>query len=150
MIRKIPRIRIRYPHAHTTPLTYRTWNRPPPVALPVITRSWQFIPEEFPPRATSVVLHNNNRRLAIGVSFICVCLCVHYIYCFSPLFLPIDVATAAGASPLDRLLRRRPYPYRRASRQAVPLHLSSISPICLYLSVALGIGCCYDKTYSIA
>src|SRR3954462_1469563 len=35
------------------------------------------------------------------------------------------------------------YPYRRASRQAVPLHLSHISPICLYLSVALGICCCY-------
>ena len=42
-----------------------------------------------------------------------------------------------------RLLRRRPvYPYR-ASRQAVPLHLSHISPICLYLSVALGICYCY-------
>src|SRR3954470_21050345 len=35
------------------------------------------------------------------------------------------------------------YPYRRASRQAVPHHLSHISPIFLYLSVALGICCCY-------
>src|SRR3954463_13915216 len=35
------------------------------------------------------------------------------------------------------------YPYRRATRQAVPHHLSHISPICLYLSVALGICCCY-------
>src|SRR3954471_22902263 len=35
------------------------------------------------------------------------------------------------------------YPYRRASRQAVPHHLSHISPICLYLFVALGICCCY-------
>ena len=41
-----------------------------------------------------------------------------------------------------RLRRRRPYPYCRAPRQAVPLHLSPISPICLYLSTALGICCC--------
>ena len=34
-----------------------------------------------------------------------------------------------------RLRRRRPYPYCRASRQAVPLPLSQISPICLYLSL---------------
>src|SRR3954462_11818401 len=46
--------------------------------------------------------------------------------------------------PCDRLRRRRPYPpYRRASRQAEPLPLSLISPTCLYLSVALGICCCY-------
>src|SRR3954470_22182926 len=44
-----------------------------------------------------------------------------------------------------RLRRRRPYPYRRASRQAEPLPLSHISPIVLYLSVALGICCCYDS-----
>src|SRR3954467_7482835 len=42
-----------------------------------------------------------------------------------------------------RLRRRRPYPYRRASRQAEPLPLSHISPTVLYLSVALGICCCY-------
>src|SRR4051812_20216434 len=42
-----------------------------------------------------------------------------------------------------RLRRRRQYHYRRASRQAEPLHLSLISPTCLYLSVALFICCCY-------
>src|SRR3954466_10400608 len=42
-----------------------------------------------------------------------------------------------------RLRRRRQYPYCRASKQAEPLHLSLISPICLYYSVALGICCCY-------
>src|SRR3954464_13303753 len=45
--------------------------------------------------------------------------------------------------PCDRLRRRRPYLYRRASRQAEPLPLSHISPTFLYLSVALGICCCY-------
>src|SRR3954471_4061952 len=44
-----------------------------------------------------------------------------------------------------RLRRRRPYPYRRASRQEEPLTLSHISPTCLFLSVALGICCCYDS-----
>src|SRR3954466_11176273 len=42
-----------------------------------------------------------------------------------------------------RLRPRRQYPDRRASRQAEPLPLSHISPICLYYSVALGICCCY-------
>src|SRR3954464_2345033 len=45
--------------------------------------------------------------------------------------------------PCDRLRRRRPYPYYRATRQAEPLLLSHISPTFIYLSVALGICCCY-------
>src|SRR3954466_851048 len=45
--------------------------------------------------------------------------------------------------PCDRRRRRRSYPYCRASRQAEPLPLSHISSTCLYLSVALGICCCY-------
>src|ERR1043165_121885 len=46
--------------------------------------------------------------------------------------------------PCDRLRRRRSYPlYRRASRQAEPTLLSHISPTVLYLSVALGLCCCY-------
>src|SRR3954465_10042534 len=46
--------------------------------------------------------------------------------------------------PCDRLRPRRSYhSYRRASRQAEPLPLSHISPTFLYLSVALGICCCY-------
>src|SRR3954468_10855042 len=48
--------------------------------------------------------------------------------------------------PCDRLRRRRLYPLcRRGSRQAEPLPLSHISPTVLYLSVALGICCCYDS-----
>ena len=45
--------------------------------------------------------------------------------------------------PCDRLHRLRLYRYRRATRQAEPLPLSLISPTFLYLSVALGICCCY-------
>src|SRR4051812_27223595 len=36
------------------------------------------------------------------------------------------------------------YPYRRASRQEVPIHLSLILPICLYLSICTRHCCCYD------
>ena len=46
--------------------------------------------------------------------------------------------------PCDRLRRRRPYPYYRATRQAA-IPLSHILPTVLYLSVALGICCFYDS-----
>src|SRR3954463_3744337 len=73
----------------------------------------------------------------------CICMATMFcIYCFFPLSLcgsPDDRCRC----PCVRLLRRRPYPYYRASRQAKPLPLSLISPTCLYLSVALGICCCY-------
>src|SRR3954470_13609876 len=74
----------------------------------------------------------------------CVCLLrVLCIYCFSLLFYcPVVSTTAADAPVIDYVVDDRP-PYRRASRQAEPLPLSLISPTCLYLSVALGICCCY-------
>src|SRR3954463_15995678 len=75
----------------------------------------------------------------------CVCLlCMLCIYCFPPLLMSGSLDDRYRC-PYDRLRHRRSYPppYRRASRQAVPLHLSHISPTCLYLSVALGICCCY-------
>ena len=49
-----------------------------------------------------------------------------------------------------RLRLRCPATCYRAPRQAVPLHLSLISPTCLYLSVALGIAAATLLTYSIA
>src|SRR3954462_12029359 len=69
-------------------------------------------------------------------------MCALYLLFLPPLLLfgsPDDRCRC----PCDRLLRRRPYPYRRASRQAEPLPLSHMSPTVLYLSVALGICCCY-------
>ena len=47
-----------------------------------------------------------------------------------------------------RLRLRRPATCYRAPRQAVPLHLSLISPTCLYLSVALGIAAATLLSYS--
>ena len=81
-----------------------------------------------------------------------VCLCVHCVYCFPP---PLFFGSPRCCRRLHRcwvrLLRRRPYPYRRATRQAEPHFLSQILPICLYLFYALDICCCcYVTTYSIA
>src|SRR3954467_5944579 len=74
----------------------------------------------------------------------CNCLlCVLCIYCFSPLFYCFGSPDDHCRCPCVRLRRRRPYPYYRATRQAEPLPLSHISPTFLYLSVALGICCCY-------
>src|ERR1043165_4373032 len=65
------------------------------------------------------------------------------IYCFSPLsYCSVVPTTDVDAPVIDYIVDDRT-PYRRASRQAEPLPLSHISPTCLYLSIALGICCCY-------
>src|SRR3954470_10564136 len=72
------------------------------------------------------------------------CYCLLCIYCFfPPLFSGRPRCYRRLQRCRVRLRRRRQYHYRRASRQAEPLHLSLISPICVYLSDALGICCCY-------
>src|SRR3954470_8055930 len=73
--------------------------------------------------------------------------CLLCIYCFlpPPLFSGRPRCYRRLHRYRVRLLHRRSYPYRRASRQAEPLPLSHISPTVLYLSVALGICCCYDS-----
>src|SRR3954465_1488887 len=76
----------------------------------------------------------------------CVCfvMCALYLLFLPPLLLsgsPDDRCRC----PCDRLRRRRPYPYYRATKQSEPFPLSHISPIVLYLSVAIGICCCYDS-----
>src|SRR3954463_485448 len=73
------------------------------------------------------------------------CICVATMLCIYCFFTPSLSSSPDDRCrcPCDRLRRRRPYPYYRATRQAEPLPLSHISPICLYLSIALGICCCY-------
>ena len=75
------------------------------------------------------------------IAFVCyVCL----VFIVSPPLLLSGSLDDRCRCPCDRLRRRRSYPpYCRASRQADPLPLSHISPTFLYLSVALGICCCY-------
>src|ERR1041384_5787384 len=65
---------------------------------------------------------------------ICISIVVMYLLFLPPLLLS-DSPNGHCRCPCVRLRRRRPYPYFRASRKAVPLHLSLISPICLYLSI---------------
>src|SRR3954463_12701313 len=60
----------------------------------------------------------------------------------SPLFLPIVGTTAAGAPVIDYFVDDRvPLLSSYQASRAIPL--SHISPTFLYLSVALGICCCY-------
>src|SRR3954470_24011918 len=67
-----------------------------------------------------------------------------YLLFLPPLFYcPIVSTSAAGAPVIDYVVDDRTPLYRRASRQAEPLPLSHISPTVLYLTVALGICCCY-------
>src|SRR3954469_9215091 len=66
------------------------------------------------------------------------------IYCFLPPLSSDRGCDRCRCCPLRSTTSSTTvYPYRRATRQAVPHHLSHISPICLYLYVALGICCCY-------
>ena len=69
---------------------------------------------------------------------------------FLPPYSPVDPATAADATAECDYFVDDPYPYYRASRQAVPHPLSQISPIYLYLSIALGIAAATLHSYSIA
>ena len=171
LIRKIQRIRIRYSYTHTTPLTYRTSNPPPPVALFDNSRYRLNFPDanilnmkvvqngstnmdtpsaclsdasntagmepspsgctsgNYPelavhPRMNSrseqSTLYCDRTPLTLHMSCIAsVCIWLLCIYCFFPL---------PSGRPRDcrrrhcrvRLLRRRPDPYRWASRQAEP------------------------------
>src|SRR3954464_6569878 len=71
------------------------------------------------------------------------CMIALYLLFLPPLLLSGSLDDRCRC-PCDRLRRRRSYPhYRRASRQAEALPLSHISFTCLYLSVALGVCCCY-------
>src|SRR4051812_11512128 len=69
-------------------------------------------------------------------------MCALYLLFLPPLLLSGSLDDRCRC-PGDRLHRRRSYPYCRASRQAEPLPLSLIPPTCIYVSVALGICCCY-------
>ena len=142
MLRTDHRVRIRYPYHHQSPLTYRTQVFPPPDRLSGDHPEPVKLPVKF--RFVRNVNHRDSPPLAQRVAVHFICIVFIAVYLLFPPLLPIVDTTAAGATPLVRLLhQRRPYPYRRASRQAVPLHLSLISPIYLYYSVALGICCCY-------
>ena len=102
-------------------------------------------------RSEQYTLHCIRTPLTMHPPMSCICIALlPCIYCFSPLFLPIDVATTAGASP----------PWSTTTPTIVPL-LSSFQassapsplPDIAYLSIfifALGIAAATLHSYSIA
>src|SRR3954468_11914301 len=196
LLRTGQRLRIRYPYAHRTPLTYRTSNPAPlrtvcPINGPVLLECPdEFIPntnvsqnrsistdtpplrlsdthdtpglifpptdtlsgnhpgagnssaDEFPLRAQIIVPTLEHRLQFIFRVMLLIAMIALYLLFLPPLLLSGSLDDRCRC-PCARLRRRRSYPYRRASRQAEPLPLSHISPTVLYLSVALGICCCY-------
>ena len=84
---------------------------------------------------------------SIAMSFFCVCI-VCIVFTISPPYSPVDPATTASDIAVYDYFVDDPTPYYRASRQAVPLHLSQISPIFLRFSIALGIAAATLDSYS--
>ena len=68
--------------------------------------------------------------------------CFVFIVSSPHFYCPVVSTIAVVAPVIDYVVDDRT-PYSRATRQAEPLPLSHISPTVLYLSIALGIYCCY-------
>ena len=149
LFRMDQRSRIHYPHVCQMSPTLQTWNHPPSVALPVITRSWQFIPGWIPTPsiAPSTALEHRYRCIRH----------VLYLYCFIAvylLFLPPLYA--------DRCCDRcRCFPPCSTTASTIVPLLSSFQasnapsplPDTTYLSIFFYCTrhcCCYVITYSIA
>src|SRR3954465_2402783 len=77
------------------------------------------------------------------MSYICIAIIIVYLLFLPPLSADRRCDRCRCFPLCSTTSSTTVYPYRRATRQAVPHHLSHISPICLYLSVALGICCCF-------
>src|SRR3954465_1443747 len=136
--------RIHNPHVCRMSMTPQAWSFPPLDTLSgnhpelAVHLRMNFRSEQ---RASYYVSASIAFHLSC-IAFVCYAC---FVFIVSPPLLLFGSPDDCCRCPCDRLLRRRPYPYRRASRQAVPLHLSHISPTFLYFSIALGI-CCYYVT----
>ena len=101
-LRTTRRIRIRSPFVRHTSLTYRTRNFPPPVHLSENAKHRRYFPGCFPPSPVSPLTalgHTWHRCLLCHASL---CICLHCIHCFFPLFSPVDYETdAAAGAPTD-------------------------------------------------
>ena len=86
LLRTTRRIRIRNPFVRHTSLAQQTRNFPPPVHLSVNAKHREYFPRCFPPSPVpppTALGHTQHRALSCLPSS---CLCLHYIYCFFPLF----------------------------------------------------------------
>ena len=134
--------RIHHPHVCRMSTTSPAWFPPLRTPCPVITRSQYFIHRWIPaPSHMQCTALEHCQLCACHVLYLyCYCCCVFTV---PPPYSPVDPRYYRRWRCCVRLLRRRPYPYYRATRKAEPLPLSLISSTFLYLSVALGICCCY-------
>ena len=101
LLRTTRRIRIRSPFVRHTPLAYRTRNCPPPVHLSENAKHRGYFPGCFPPSPVSPLTalgHTWHRCLLCHASL---CICLHCIHCFFPLFSPVDYETDAAAAQFD-------------------------------------------------
>src|SRR3954468_7068430 len=125
-------------------LTLQTWNLPPPNHLsgnqPVLTNH-----HRINSRSEQITEHCASSPLAYRIAMYCICIAIIVVYLlFLPPFFADRRCGRCRCCPLCLTTSSTTvYPYCLASRQAVPHHLSHILPICLYLSVAPGICCCY-------
>ena len=119
LLRTTRRIRLRSPFVRHTPLAYRTRNFPPPVHRSENTKPRGYFPGCFPP-CTGITYYRvrAHRTPCIALIYFVV-LCLLCIYCFSPLFSPVDPVTMlmplwSTTSPTT------PLSLARATRQAPP------------------------------
>ena len=97
LLRKIQRIQIRSPFISRMPLAVWTWNIPPPVICLTQVRNRENIPGWIPPSPISCSHTLGHTRHSLLPSTLCfVMLCLLYIYCFFPLFSPVDPETDAA------------------------------------------------------
>ena len=142
--------RIYHPHVCRMSTTPPAWSPPPD------TLSGNH-PEPVPhPRMISRsepdTLYCVRSPITIHLSCHALIAIVYFVFTFSP---PLIFGRLCCYRWLHRcrlrLRRRRQYPYRRASRQAVPLPFSPISPICLYFICCIRHCCwCSLNSYSVA
>ena len=96
LLRKTRRTQIRYPHTCQMALTIWTWNIPPSVICVTYVRNRENIPGWISPSPLSYSPALEPPSFACcHVMHLCAC-----IYCFFPLFSPVDFETDADAAPV--------------------------------------------------
>ena len=126
---KIQRIRLHGLFIFHMSLAQRTRNFPPPAPLPENTKHREYFPRCFPPspvRPRTALGHTQHHALSCHASS---CICLHYIYCFFPLF---SRQTPRPTPLLPSTTTVLTTPPSRLSFQASPPPDHQILPILLY------------------
>ena len=89
------------PFVRHTSLTYRTHNFPPPAPLPKNAKHREYFPGCFPPSPVSPHTALGHAQHHVLLCHASLCICLHCIHCFFPLFSPVDYETDAAAAQFD-------------------------------------------------